>query len=549
MANPSWSPHSTPPERLDPRTRRRGFWPLSRGKIIVAAIVAACLGVALIGVAVVLAKESPPETTSGRFAVGEDGYVVREQPDEVFGTRDTLIAVARADYYAVTYLKFTVPPPAGFEIASMSLLLQADGDPPTSLQVRSVLTNEWTERELSYANRPGLGQVLSGAPGVAENKVITFDVSGVLPPTDSPDPVPTVFSFAVTNASDTDALTVFAGEHGAGAPALQVTFVEQGGRDTLPQEGRQGGQSATPSASVTPSGTPTPSASASVGPSASVSPGATSAPPPPPVNIPAGRTLCGVSFIPESGESYAQGLTREDNLFGGLEAFRVFYTGAPAAWPGNAGRSGRTVVVSFKYNPKDILSGSKDAFLKDWFKKAPRDRDVYWVYYHEPEDNIESGVFSAADYRAAWRRLAGLADAAGNSKLHATLVLMDYSLMPQSGRKWKDFYPGADVIDVLGWDVYNWNRTSYTPATDLVTRVAAASKAEGKPWGIAEMGSPKLTNDSTGSGRAAWLTAMANESIKNKALWITYFDVNYTKADWRLRDAAAQRAWKAFCDA
>lgn len=96
-------------------------------------------------------------------------------------------------------------------------------------------------------------------------------------------------------------------------------------------------------------------------------------------------------------------------------------------------------------------------------RDRPRDRDVYWVYYHEPEDNIAAGEFTAADYRAAWRRLRSLADKAGNPRLHATLVLMGWSLDPLSKRDWRDYYPGRDVIQVLGWDVYNlgWKKGRY----------------------------------------------------------------------------------------
>lgn len=509
--------------------------------MIVASIVAACVGVALIGVAIVFAKDSPPETTSQRIPVGEDGYVVREEPDTVFGGRDTLVSVARPDYYAVTYLKFQVTTPAGFRVQAMSLQLQADAKPPASLQVRSVLSSDWSEKDLSYATRPGLGEVLGGEPTVSATNLVSFDVSAAVP---APGEGPARYSFAVTNASDSETLTLFAGEHGAGAPALAVTFIEIQDTETL--DGHQRGDG---SGKPNPSGTASPGASASpsAGPSASVTPGQ----PNPPGNIPAGRTLCGVGFIPKSGETYAQGVTRVDNLYGGLEAFRTFYTGAPAAWPGNAGKAGRTVVVSFKYNPKEILGGSRDSYLRNWFAQAPRDRDVYWVYYHEPEDNIEAGVFTAADYRAAWRRIAGLADAAGNPKLHATLVLMDWSVFPQSGRKWKDYYAGSDVIDVLGWDVYNFNFTDpkYPDAATMVNRVATVSKAEGKPWGIAELGTAKLPGDTSGSGRAAWLTAAGNASIKGGALWVTYFDVDFTRADWRLLDAPSQKAWRGFCDA
>jgi len=122
---------------------------------------------------------------------------------------------------------------------------------------------------------------------------------------------------------------------------------------------------------------------------------------------------------------------------------RYFNPGAPAAWPGNAGAVNRTVIVSFKLNPSDILSGAEDSRMKTWFANAPRDRDVYWSYYHEPEDQIADGDFSAADYRSAWRHLKSLANQAHNPRLYSTLILMQWTLNPQANRNWQDI--GMDV--------------------------------------------------------------------------------------------------------
>jgi len=96
-------------------------------------------------------------------------------------------------------------------------------------------------------------------------------------------------------------------------------------------------------------------------------------------------------------------------LFSGLEVVRIFYPGLPANWPGKVDTGGRPVIVSFKASPDEINSGSLDRRLGDWFKATPRDRTIWWSYYHEPEDNIENGEFTAAAYRTAWRRLVRLA--------------------------------------------------------------------------------------------------------------------------------------------
>lgn len=264
---------------------------------------------------------------------------------------------------------------------------------------------------------------------------------------------------------------------------------------------------------------------------------------------PAGQTLCGASFDTE-GQSYHDALAREDQLFNGLEMVRVFFRALPA-WRGSrVDTVARPVNVSFKYNAADIKSGKHDAHVRSWFRSVPRDRDVYWTYYHEPEDNIRDGEFSAADYRAAWKRLKTLADEAGNPRLHSTLVLMQWSLTKESGRDWRDYYPGPETIDVLGWDVYNYasqvDRGEYRTPAEMFDQIIQISKQEGRPWAVAEFGSQLAKGDS-GAKRAAWLRDSVAYATKHKALFIAYFDLDWPTGDYRLRDTAGKTAWREFC--
>lgn len=261
-----------------------------------------------------------------------------------------------------------------------------------------------------------------------------------------------------------------------------------------------------------------------------------------------GSTQFGYSTWAEHGESWLQAVARRDKDFGKAAVIRVFYPGLPAAWPGNAGAVNRDVVVSFKAPPADIISGKDDERLRTWFRTAPTDRSIYWSYYHEPEDNIAKGEFTAAEYRAAWTHLATLADEADHPTLRATLILMSWSVDKRSGRTWTDYYPGGDVIDVLGWDAYNDAANSSTPAAkrryDDPAKVfgpaVAASRAAGKPFGFAEWGSLLVPGD-PGDGRAAWIRASATYQSGAGAVFSTYFDCA-PGADYRIADAASTEA-------
>ncbi|HIW63540.1 MAG TPA: hypothetical protein H9881_13860 [Candidatus Stackebrandtia excrementipullorum] len=267
-------------------------------------------------------------------------------------------------------------------------------------------------------------------------------------------------------------------------------------------------------------------------------------------------TLCGASFLvePEYGDSTYQDAFDRLNGRYGLESVRVFYSGLPADWPGRIDADGLTLTVSFKADPTEILAGKHDAHLKRWFADAPTDRDIYWSYYHEPEDNIEDGHFSADDYRQAWKHLVTLADPADNPRLSATLILMGWTLENGSGRDWNDYFPGTDTIDVLAWDTYNdihADPDTYRDPEDLFGKSVQISRDTGLPFAVAETGSDLVPGDD-GTERAAWLTEVATYLTDNDALWVQYFDIDFTDhgfTDFRIRDEAGQDAWAAFCAA
>ncbi len=258
--------------------------------------------------------------------------------------------------------------------------------------------------------------------------------------------------------------------------------------------------------------------------------------------------------MPEFGESvyrdgrdWASAVAASDAKYGRSGIDRVYYPGLPQAWPGNAGAIGRDVVVSFKADPGQVLSGSLDATLRSWFTTAPADREVYWSYFHEPEDQVEGGSFTAADYRAAWVRLASIARSSGNPHLHATLILMAWTVNPKSGRSFADFYPGPSVIDVLGWDAYTVGadaaRGAYTDPATVFGAAVATSQAAGKPFGFAEWGSVLAAGDAAGTGRAAWIRAAARYHQVYGAVWSTYFDAP-VGAEYRLFDQPSIAAFR-----
>jgi hypothetical protein len=254
------------------------------------------------------------------------------------------------------------------------------------------------------------------------------------------------------------------------------------------------------------------------------------------LNSAASKTLFGTSV----DKPFDQSLREQDAKYGRLRVLRIFYDGPPDPWATMpATHAGRPLAVSFKENPTTILSGHRDAFYRSWFADAPTDRDIWWVYWHEPEDEIHNGHFTAAHYRDAFTHLDTLANPTQthNPRLHTTQVLMDYTLDAASGRNWRDYYPGPQVIDVQAWDMYNWiNDGTYQTIDDHQKHrpSLAVTTAEGNQFAIAEVGARQV------EGRPQWLRELAHWARDHGAVFVTYFD----RGGVALTDPASQQAWR-----
>lgn len=280
-----------------------------------------------------------------------------------------------------------------------------------------------------------------------------------------------------------------------------------------------------------------PSAPTSAAPVATVgSPGTAAAAP--------GGTVFGASFQRQRGERYPVALGRVEAALD-LRLVRVFYPGLPDPWPGKA--PGRDVVVSFKIDPAEVLDGVHDDYMREWFREAPTDQSVHWVYWHEPENDTEDGSFEPEEFRDAYAHVAALADEVGRDDLRATVVLMSYSLDPDSGREWQDWFPPAESVDVLAWDVYNRGRgeTFYAEPAELFGPLREASESVGKPYAVAEFASPLAPGDD-GEERARWITASGCYLAATDAEFAAWFDFVWNDGadDYRLADAPSLTAWR-----
>jgi len=247
---------------------------------------------------------------------------------------------------------------------------------------------------------------------------------------------------------------------------------------------------------------------------------------------------------PYFGANTPNGVAYADAAYGPIEMIRVFFTGAPDAWGSAKLADPRPVNVSFKYLPGDVLAGRHDAALRAWFRAAPTNRPVWWTYYHEPEDNFTTDAEKSA-YRRAWKRVARIADGVGKPNLLATLVLMDWTVNAQSGRNWRDWYPGSRVIDVMSWGVYGFPRTASSPQKLMTEHQVhrpslAVTRAEGKPYAISELGYAI-----TGPDRPGFITDLGTWARDSQVTFVAWWDQRGATYDFRLTDDPSREAYRA----
>ena len=202
---------------------------------------------------------------------------------------------------------------------------------------------------------------------------------------------------------------------------------------------------------------------------------------------------------------------------------------------------GPPVVVSFKAPPADIIAGKDDAYLSAWFKSIPSTRTVWWSYWHEPEDDIEAGRYTAAQYRAAWEHLIALAPK--RSTLRPTLILMGFSLFKKS-RVISSYVPKG--LDVLAWDSYLTG--THKTLENVIEKPKSVSDSYGLGFGIAETAVASGYNLS-GMDHAQTVRELAHglrTRAAGAAQFVTWFESNKSDGDWRIRPfGSAVSAWRS----
>ncbi len=239
---------------------------------------------------------------------------------------------------------------------------------------------------------------------------------------------------------------------------------------------------------------------------------------------------------------------------------------------------------SFNLPPADVAAGRDDVALKTFIASTPK--NIVLTNYHEPEQEIEAGLFTASDFRKAIVHLNNLVDArntvdGGTRQVSIVLMIGTFTGFKQRhpSTYWSTVSGDGGRADLISVDAYALPHatgttgvpTGYTDgvgwknAQTLLQPALAFANANGVPWGISELGYLEDVNDAKRKSRA--LTDAVNYARAGKetptsakpakpAEFIEYWDSRGGRADWQLRHSNppfpstsstsnAVQAWKA----
>ena len=139
---------------------------------------------------------------------------------------------------------------------------------------------------------------------------------------------------------------------------------------------------------------------------------------------------------------------------------------------------------------------------------------LYLTFNHEPETTDSAGHGTEADYRAAWRAVvARVRSAPGGATVRTVLVLSRGTFASGEAEVW---WPGDDVVDVVGVDAYNWFDCQAAPGApprpwaapaELLAPALAFARTHAKPLAVPEAASTEDPADP--EAKAAWILDLA----------------------------------------
>ena len=196
-----------------------------------------------------------------------------------------------------------------------------------------------------------------------------------------------------------------------------------------------------------------------------------------------------------------------------------------------------------------IIEGKYDSYLQGFARQSRQFGKPYLVRfahemnlarYHWGSSAQEFGAESVQRYRAMFRHIVEVFRAQRADNVHWVFCPNADSVPAQPWNQIASYYPGNDVVDIVGLDGYNWGTTQTHAANgwdsewrSFETIFAAPLRelkqvADGKPAAVFETSSA-----SEGGNKEEWILAALDSAKSLGFIALVWFELN-KEVDWRL---------------
>ncbi len=426
------------------------------------------LGVIAVAAAVLPEAVSAAQNGSPVTVTATDDAYVRPSLSGSSGSAPTLI-VGGTDT-AVSYLKFRITKmPTGRGSLSVSMTLSpvrlAVGSPAGVIDVHSVADTKWSEHSLNYGNAPALGPVIAVSTLNAASVTVRFNLTVSVRRTGT-------YAFAVTAPSGSPQRLFFSKE-GGGRPRIDLSLGS--GVPTPP----------TPPIPPTPTPPGTPG-DCTVGPKL----------------IPTCGVLLGAAPAAKTGTGRTAAMSSFESEVGvDQPIYHAYHSGVGSLFPtaeeiAIAHEAGDPHLLFLNWKPSvaswaSIANGNAtvDRYLDKLatYIKANFTDPFYFTIHHEPENDVverPGSGYEAEDYAAMYRHVVLRLRDDGVTNLVTVMDYMAYAPWDKQSW-WPALYPGDDVVDWIGWDMYGYSTPGgygYGDFAEMLNRGATASWPGIYPW-------------------------------------------------------------------
>lgn len=190
----------------------------------------------------------------------------------------------------------------------------------------------------------------------------------------------------------------------------------------------------------------------------------------------------------------------------------------------------RWSIYSFKLPPAQVASGTHDAAINSFLMTIPNGHKTTLVLWHEPEDDIINGSYTAAQWRGAQTKLGTLVHATGRAELTVGICLMSYSFLAASGRNPDNYWDNAtfgSAIDYIGIDAYQpygfLGGTTWENWSVSANHFTPWCQAKGKPIILMEYASAEYPGVPT--RKATWLRDVYLWAQQTGSPGLAYFNL------------------------